>query len=88
MQLTNFKPFYEKKTEHICNTFDPDNVEPEMWNKMAAQIEKNNINIIIKIQISNLMTMMWISYLITKIQIIYNNLMAMMLSQIELDTNP
>lgn len=57
---------------------------------MAAQIEKkkNNINIIIKIQITNLMAMMRISYLITKIQIIYNNLMAMMLSQIELDTNP
>lgn len=55
---------------------------------MAAQIEKNNINIIIKIQISNLMAMMRISYMVAKIQIIYNNLMAMMLSQIELDTNP
>lgn len=33
----------KKKTEHICNTFDPDNVEPEMWNKMAAQIEKKTI---------------------------------------------
>lgn len=79
-----------KKLSTFCNTFDPDNVEPEMWNKMAAQIEKkkNNINIIIKIQITNLMAMMRISYLITKIQIIYNNLMAMMLSQIELDTNP
>lgn len=76
-----------KKLSTFCNIFDPDNVEPEMWNKMAAQIEKNNINIIIKIQITNLMAMMWISYLIAKIQIIYNNLMAMMLSQIELNTN-
>lgn len=78
-----------KKLSTFCNTFDPDNVESEMWNKMAAQIEKkkNNINIIIKIQITNLMAMMRISYLITKIQIIYNNLMAMMLSQIELNTN-
>lgn len=76
-----------KKLSTFCNTFDPDNVEPEMWNKMAAQIEKNNINIIIKIQITNLMAMMRISYLIAKIQI-YNNLMAMMLSQIELNTNP
>lgn len=74
-----------KKTEHICNTFDPDNVEPEMWNKMAAQIEKNNINII-KIQITNLMAMTRISYMIAKIQIY--NLIAMMLSQIELNTNP
>lgn len=73
-----------KKLSTFCNTFDPDNVEPEMWNKMAAQIEKN---IIIKIQITNLMVMMQISYLIAKIQI-YNNLMAMMLSQIELNTNP
>lgn len=46
-----------KKLSTFCNTFDPDNVESEMWNKMAAQIEKNNINIIIKIQITNLMAM-------------------------------
>lgn len=58
-----------KKLSTFCNTFDPDNVEPEMWNKMAAQIEKkNNINIIIKIQITNLMAMMRISYLSDNIQ--------------------
>lgn len=75
-----------KKLSTFCNTFDPDNVEPEMWNKMAAQIEKNNINIIIMIQITNLMAMMRISYMVAKTQIYY--LMAMMLSQIELNTNP